>query len=203
MLLARLLVYQVVVDGDLAGFAVDIGNEKQRIIVGKRRGPEELAGAAVDLKNSAAFAHHHRYVVFFAARNIGIEPLHVLRVGIEFFADQRALVRVVHVPIVGGQMLVIPFELARFRIERDGGVAVKIGGRGARGAVGIAIVALQARVRHGIRDAPVERFADGIVGAGQSPGGGEIGVLEILAPGLASRARPALERCKTSRHLCR
>ena len=40
---------------------------------------------------------------------------------------------------------------------------------------------------HGIRDAPVERFADRIVSAGQSPGGREIGVLEILAPGFRAR----------------
>ena len=76
MLLARLLVYQIVVDGDFAGFAIDIRDQKQRIIVRKRRGPEELTGAAVDLENSAAFAHHHGYVVFFAARNIGIKPFH-------------------------------------------------------------------------------------------------------------------------------
>ena len=76
MLLARLFVHQIVVDGDLAGFAIDVRDEKQRIVVRKRRGPEELAGAAIDFENSAAFAHHHRDVVLFAARDVGIEPLH-------------------------------------------------------------------------------------------------------------------------------
>ena len=38
-----------------------------RIVVGKRRGPQELAGAAVERENSAAFADHHRDVALFAA----------------------------------------------------------------------------------------------------------------------------------------
>src|SRR5580704_18033991 len=46
---------------------------------------------------------------------------------------------------------------------------------------------LQARVGHGIRDAPVERLAYGIVSAGQPPSGCEVGVLKILAPGLRTR----------------
>src|SRR5580692_3060494 len=79
-------------------------------------------------------------------------------------------------------MLVIPFELASFRIERNRRIAVEIGRRGPRGAVGIAAMALQARVGHRVRDTPVQRFADRIVGAGQSPGGCPVGVLEILAP---------------------
>src|SRR5580698_5749711 len=48
-------------------------------------------------------------------------------------------------------------------------------------------MALQARVRHGIRDAPVERLAHRIVSARQSPGGGQVGVLKFPAPGFRAR----------------
>ena len=45
--------------------------------------------------------------------HVRVDPLHVPRIGIDDRADQRLLLVDVHVPVVAGQMLVVPDELAR------------------------------------------------------------------------------------------
>ncbi len=47
-------------------------------------------------------------------------------IGIQPRADQRALVGVIGVPVVAGEMLIVPDELPGLGVERDGRVAVKI-----------------------------------------------------------------------------
>ena len=54
-----------------------------------------------------------RDVALHAFRHVRVDPLHVPRIGIDDRADQRLLLVDVHVPVVAGQMLVVPDELAR------------------------------------------------------------------------------------------
>ena len=141
VVLAGLLENDVPVDRRLAGFHVDIGDHEVRIVVRKRRGPEKLAGGAIQLEDSAGFADRDRDVALLAALDRGIDPFHELRIGIQSRPQQSSFVRVIGIPIVAGQMLVIPGELAGSGIDRDGGIAVEIGRGGARNGVGIAVVA--------------------------------------------------------------
>ena len=105
---------------------------KFRRVVRKRLGPEELARVAIERPDAAALADRQRDVALLAARNVRIDPLHELRIGTDRRAHQHALVRVVQVPVVARQMLVVPDELAGVGIQRDRRIAVEIGGRGER-----------------------------------------------------------------------
>ena len=82
---------------------------------------------------------------------------------------QRALMRIVGVPVIAREMLVIPGELAGIRIDRNRGIAVQIRRRRPRGPIRLAVVPRRALIRHRIRDAPVDHFAHRIVAPRQSP----------------------------------
>src|ERR1019366_3096238 len=171
------------VDGGLAGFGIEIGDDPVGIVVGERVGPEELAGAAIEHEDAAGFAHGGEDVTLLTLLDCRVDPLDEFGIGREARVDESALVGVVGIPIVAGQVLVIPGEFAGGGIEGDGGVAVEIGGRGTGDGVGVAVVAEGALVGHGVGDAPVDELADGIVSAGEAPGGG-LTILDVgAAPG--------------------
>ena len=69
---------------------------------------------------SAAFADHHGDVALFAAADAGVDPLHELRIRPDRGAQQCALVRVVLVPVVARQVLVVPGKLAGIGIQGNG-----------------------------------------------------------------------------------
>ena len=83
----------------------------------KRRGPEKFAVVAVQHEDAAGFTDGDDDVALLAGPDCGVDPLHVLRIGTDARAHQRAFMRVVGVPVVAGQMLVVPGELAGVRIR--------------------------------------------------------------------------------------
>ena len=172
-------------------------------VVRKRHRPEELAGGAVVEPHAAAFADRDRDVALDAFRHVRVDPLHVPRIGIDDRADQRLFLVDVHVPVVAGQMLVVPDELARVGVERDRRVAVEIGRRMARDRVDVAAVPVAARVRHRVGDAPVDESPHGVVGAGQPPGRRAPLVDGLAAPGLVAGLAGAGARVEPPRFLAR
>ena len=130
MTLTGLLQDEVPVDGRLAGFPIDVGDEELRRVEWKGRGPQELTVIAIEREQAAAFTHTHRDVSLLVAGNIRIHPFHKFRIGIDRGPHEDSLVRVVLIPIVARQMLVIPGKLARIWIQRHGRIRVEIGGRG-------------------------------------------------------------------------
>src|SRR5262245_54212897 len=97
-------------------------------------------------------------------------------------ANELASVEMIEFPVIARKMLVVPLELSGLDVDRDCRVAVEFGRRLARHSVDVAM-ALPARPRLVIGDAPIEHFANGIVGAGQTPGAGDGALGRKLAPG--------------------
>ena len=116
----------VPVDRCLSGLHIDVRYDKLRIVCRKRRGPEEFAVVAVEHENAAGFTDGDDNIVFLAGRDCGIDPLHGLRIGADACAHQRSFMREVGVPVVGGQMLVVPGQFPGVRIQRDCRIAVEI-----------------------------------------------------------------------------
>ncbi len=108
-------------------------------------------------------------VALLAAPDVRVDPLDELRIRVDRRSKQRPLVRVVLVPIVARQMLVVPGELAGVGIQRDGRIAVEIGGRKRRDRIRIAAVPRHPRVRRRIGNAPVDQTPHRIVAPGQTP----------------------------------
>ena len=105
---------------------------------------------------------------------------------------------VVGVPVVARQFLIIPVELAGLDVERDGGIAEEIGGRG-DGTSSAAPWRSQPRIGIGIGDAPVEHLPLRIVGAGLPPGTGGALFQRHVGPRYRRRVRPARRWCRISR----
>src|SRR6516164_4786577 len=112
MVVARLLHDEVVIDRDPAGLYVDIGDEEVWIVIWKRIGPEELSGVAVERPDSSAFSDIDGNVVLLAFLDRGTDPLHVFRIRVNGCPEENSFVRVVLIPIVARQVLVIPFQLS-------------------------------------------------------------------------------------------
>ena len=65
-------------------------------------------------------------VALLPARNVGVDPLHRAGIGIDRGPQQRSLVDVVGIPVVAGQVLVIPDELAGIDVQRHRRVRVQV-----------------------------------------------------------------------------
>ena len=104
------------VDGSLTGRCVDARDVELRRVVRARSRPEELAVVTVDHPYPSGFSNGCHNVAFLAPRNFRAEPFDFLGIRIERRAKQNALMRVILVPIVSWQVLVIPVELSRVRI---------------------------------------------------------------------------------------
>ncbi len=120
MLLAGLLEDQIIVDLGLAGLDVDSLEHGVGRVVRERRRPEELAGGAVEREDAARFADGYGDVALLTLFDGGVDPFDELRIGSQLEVQQRAFVGVIGIPVVTGQMLVIPVELAGGGIDGDG-----------------------------------------------------------------------------------
>jgi hypothetical protein len=110
-----------------AGLDVDVLQNPMLRVVRKRHRPQELARRAVIEPHAAAFADGDCDVALDALAHLRVDPLHVPRVGLDDGTDEHFLFVDVHVPVVAGQVLVVPHELAGVRLQRYGRVAVQIG----------------------------------------------------------------------------
>ena len=119
----------VPVQVSLAGFHVDVGDVKFRNIEGKGGGPEKLALIPIEHPESSRLSHRNHDFPLLAARNLGVDPFHSRGIGIKGGSNEDSLLSVVGVPVIPGQMLVIPDQLTGFRIQGDGRIAVKFRGR--------------------------------------------------------------------------
>src|SRR5690349_3379004 len=99
---------------------------KLRRIVQERRRPQEFSSVTVDDPDPASFRYRRNNIPFLPALYLRVEPFHVLRIGIEDRSEKNALMRMVFVPIVAQQILVVPIELARLGIKSHCKVAVKL-----------------------------------------------------------------------------
>ena len=141
------------VDADFAGLTVNIRNVKFRDVEGKGRGPQKLAVCAIHGEQSSAFADGDDHVALFTFADIGIDPLHELRIGADARADQRPLVGVIEVPVIARDVLVIPRQLAGVDVKGNGKIAIEIRRRRAGNSIGIAVVAFDAMIGHRVRNA--------------------------------------------------
>src|SRR5688572_28089951 len=119
-----LLEYEIPVEGRFARLHVDIRNHELRSVNREWRCPQELAVAAVENEDSTGLANRHDDVTLLSSRHRRVDPLHEARIGIEPRSKQSPFMRVVRIPVVAGQMLVIPRELAGVRIQGDSRVAI-------------------------------------------------------------------------------
>ena len=139
---------------------------------------------AIERPDAAALADRQRDVALLAARNIRVDPLDELRIGIDRGPHQHSFVRVVQVPVIARQMLVVPDELAGVGIERHGRIAVEIRRRRKRNRARVSAVAGGPGIRHRVGDAPENQPPHRIVPARQSPRRGQ--------PSSGRRASPRL-----------
>src|SRR2546426_9632930 len=109
------------------------------IVVRERPCPQEPAARALDDEQAAAFCDRHHDVALLARHDCRADPFCVPRVGVQARANEDALMVVIRIPIVAGKLLVIPDELARLDVERNGRIAVEIGRRGERYGIGAAM----------------------------------------------------------------
>ena len=161
---------------------VDVGH-----VIGERRRPEELAGLLVEGEDVASFSDIDHDVAFLALGNLRIDPFDEFGIGADFGVDQRSLVDMVGIPIVAGQMLVVPDELAGIDVERERAVAVEFRRRLVGYSVGVSVVPLQPRIGNRIGNRPVEYAAFRIVGTGQAPGRRDAPFRLDVAPAVAAR----------------
>ena len=183
---AVLLEQLVGIDARLAGLDVDDAHVDVRIVEGERPRPQELAGLLRDRKHAAAFGDGDDDVLLGAGRHRRIDPFDESRVRAHAGANQDAFLVVVGVPIVAGQFLEVPHQLAGLDVERHGRVAIELCRRCLGDGV-VAAVAFESRVRIGIGHAPIDDFADRIVRARQAPRAGGPLVDRHVAPGVAAR----------------
>ncbi len=118
---------------------VDVLQEEVRHVVGPGVGPQELSRAAIEREDAAGFTGGQNNVAALAGLDSGVEPFGGGMRGIEGGGDQDAIVGPVFIPIVAGQMLVVPVQLAGVGVDRDGRIAEQIGGGVRRNGVEIAV----------------------------------------------------------------
>lgn len=136
---AVFLFHLVPVDVGAPRVDVDAGDVEVGHVERERRGPEELPGLPVQNPDAAGLRDLDHHVAFLTARDIGIDPLDCCRIGIDARANEGSLVDVIEVPVVAGQVLVVPDELAGLDVDGDGGVAVELGGSGTWDGVDVAV----------------------------------------------------------------
>src|SRR5262245_46623975 len=151
----------------------------------ERRRPDELAGLPVKHPDAAGLADRDDHIPLLAALDVRVDPFHRDWIGVDGGANERALMDMIEVPVIARKVLVVPLELPGLDVDRDCRVAVELGRRLARHSVDVAM-ALPARPRLGIGDAPIEHLANGIIGAGQTPGAGDAPFGRKLAPGITA-----------------
>ena len=161
----------------LARRCVDLRNQ---VLVQRWRRPQELARLAVQGVDDAGLTRNARYdLVRLAPVECRVDPLHCRRVRPHARVHQQAFEDVVHVPVVPGQVLVVPGDLSRFLIEGQGRVGIQhIAARRSPDP-------FQGRGRY--RCAPVDQAQGGIVAAA-SPGADVTAVFPgQVAPTVAAR----------------
>ncbi len=114
------------IDARLTGLDVDNAHVDVRIIEGKRPRPQELTGLLRDRKHATAFGDGDDDVLLRHARHRRIDPLDESRVRGHAGANQNAFLVVVGVPVVAGQFLEVPDQLAGLDVERQRRVAVEL-----------------------------------------------------------------------------
>jgi hypothetical protein len=117
---------EVAIDGGAAGVDVDVFEPE----VGRRKGrvgSQELAGAGVEGEDASGLAGGEDDVALFTGFDFGVDPFE-LRIRAQLGVDEGALVGPILVPVVAGEVLVIPQQLAGVGIERQRRVAVEVGG---------------------------------------------------------------------------
>src|SRR2546426_952085 len=87
------------------------------------RGPQP-AFALRDDEEAPAFCDRHHDVALLARHDRRADPFRVPGVGVQARAHEDALVVVIRIPVVAGKLLVVPDELARLDVERNGRIAV-------------------------------------------------------------------------------
>jgi hypothetical protein len=161
---------------------VDVGH-----VIGERRRPEESPGLLVEREDVAGFRDLDHNVVLLALGNVRIDPFDELRIGTDLGVDQGPLVNMIGIPIVAGQMLIIPDELAGIDVERERAVAVELRGRLVGHGGGVSVMPLQPRIGNRIGNRPIEHATFRIVGPGQAPGRGDALFGIDAAPAVAAR----------------
>ena len=112
---AVLLEQLVIVDAGLAGFQVDAVHVDVGIVVGERPRPQELAGRLLEGEHAAALGDRDHDVALLVRHERRADPFDVLGIGADAGVHENALVIVIRVPVVAGQLLVVPDELAGLR----------------------------------------------------------------------------------------
>src|SRR5204862_4279869 len=79
---------------------VDLGDDEIASIERKGRGPEKLAGIAVESPDAAALTDVDRDVSHLPAGNVRIDPFHKFRIGIDHCPNECSLFVDVLVPVV-------------------------------------------------------------------------------------------------------
>src|SRR5690348_13644261 len=124
---------------------------------------------AVESEDATGFTSGENNVAALACLDLPVEPLGGCGRGIESGGDQDAVIGPVFIPIVAGQMLVIPIQFAGVGVDRESGIAVQIGWCVGRNRIEIAAVALEAGVGRWIRNTPDDGIGSGIVSAREAP----------------------------------
>src|SRR5262249_60696696 len=81
--LARFPEDQIGIQMHGASFHVDARDDEILHIVRKWRGPEELTGGTIECEDASAFPYHYRNIPLLAPTDVGIDPFHEARVGID------------------------------------------------------------------------------------------------------------------------
>ena len=159
----------ILINERLARLHVDLRQEKLGSVVRKRIGPQELARRTIERPDATAFADVQRDVTRLAPWNIRVDPFDELRIGADGGPHQNSFVRVIHIPVVARQMLVIPNELAGIGIERHGRIAVKVRRRRKGNRSGVPAVTGRPGIRHRVGDAPDDQPPRRVISSCQSP----------------------------------
>src|SRR5690606_25809034 len=174
---------QVAVDDGGAGVHVDVAEQEVRVVLRIGRGPEAFTGELVQRPEPARLADIDHDVAFRAAFQLRADPLHLVGIGIHAGAQDQALLVHVRIPVVSGQVLVVPDQFTVVGIDGQRGIRIQVYRCHHRCHVGTP-VALQARVGTGIGDTPVQQATFRIVGTGQAPGGGTATCIGYTVPGV-------------------
>ena len=105
---------------------IDFFDQEPRSVIRERRRPKKFPVVAIQQEQSTTFADRSRNFMLRILRDRCIDPLHIFRIRIHGSREENALIRVVLIPVVARQVLVIPQQLAGFRIQRNCRIAVEI-----------------------------------------------------------------------------
>src|SRR5262249_37757094 len=111
--------YAVPIDVSLSCFHIDFGKDVVGTVKWKRSGPKKLSLVAVERKNASRFSDGDKNIPLLSAGNSRIDPFKRRWIGVDGCPEKDPFVSEIGIPIVSRQMLIIPNEFARFRIEGE------------------------------------------------------------------------------------